>query len=508
MCKLSWQRSVDGLELYLDRERSPAACSEPRTEPAGEPLLLVADEQLGYESPLLGVNEAGAVTCLLGPSLGGGQQEIEDSGNRDAMALLRVLAPLRTEQDLRRELHTLDLVGTPPVRLLRLAREGDRLWHWNGVGLREELAPRSPLYHSERNTGRMRRPGLSRFLKGFRLSGRGASRAGERIRLQVDFRQATVAVEQVLPAKPAGESIRAERKRMPIQPADIPEGVEPPERVPERCVDPRAILREKAPALERRLPAPVKAMLPPLVRAKSINRGLRELHKTPCREFPDQVLQRLGLQVSVHGCLPAPEQRPVLVANHPQGGIDGLIMIALMLRYYPQGRVPVNDVLLCLPHLRPFFLPVDRFGGARQGLRQLAQAFAGDAAILMFPAGRTARMRGGKLEEFPWQPTAVRLARRHGRPLVPAHVDTRNSASFYALHRLRQMLGVGLNLEMLCLPGEFLKPARRKVAVQIGAPIRPETLEGADDAQRAAHLRRLCMAQGEAGMRLQQEGET
>jgi len=55
----------------------------------------------------------------------------------------------------------------------------------------------------------------------------------------------------------------------------------------------------------------------------------------------------------------------VVVANHPYGGLEGLFLIAQLLRYRSDSLFFANELLARIPEIREVLLPVDAFGGAR-----------------------------------------------------------------------------------------------------------------------------------------------
>ncbi len=273
------------------------------------------------------------------------------------------------------------------------------------------------------------------------------------------------------------------------------QGDSPPSHVPEISFDVRALFREKAPAIYRRIPGWIWRSLEKLVRQEVINSGLHAMAPVSCRNFPEAVLKEISAQARapVSPLVPASE-RPVFVCNHPQGGLDGLVMLSWLLRWYPEVKVPVNDVLCGFRHLRPFLAPLDRYRSSRDMRAVLHETFASGAAVLVFPAGRTARMHQGRLRDAPWGKMAVRMALHHQRPVVPVYLGTRNSRGFYLLARLRRMVRVDLNLEMLLLAREMLQTAPREAGFVPGSPFTPGSLrEMADDDQVcAAGLQTYC----------------
>jgi len=268
---------------------------------------------------------------------------------------------------------------------------------------------------------------------------------------------------------------------------------QPPVSVPEQALDPKALFMAKNPHLARRLPTLYWHVLDRLTHRRRINELIVGWRDVPCRAFPAHVLRYLGVSTQVSGVKPPPEQsRPVFVANHPSGGLDGLVLLDCLLKHYRVLRVPVNDLLCHLPHLVPVCVPIDGFRTRRDVKSRLDEAFACDAPILLFPAGRTARMQAGRLREAPWHKLPVVMTQRHARPIVPVHIDCRNSRRFYLIHRLRTVFGIRSNLEMLLLVDELMCPDCSKIHVRFGPAITPQamrTLAG-NAREKAAWLRR------------------
>ena len=96
-------------------------------------------------------------------------------------------------------------------------------------------------------------------------------------------------------------------------------------------------------------------------------------------DFFVRLLESLDLR---YECSPAdlkriPAHGPVIiVVNHPMGLADGVIMGALLESVRPDIRFMANSLLMAVPQLRNYVIPVDPFGGAsanrfnRHGLRQ------------------------------------------------------------------------------------------------------------------------------------------
>ena len=95
-----------------------------------------------------------------------------------------------------------------------------------------------------------------------------------------------------------------------------------------------------------------------------------QAEQRPDHEFFNSALDRLGITVSIapEKGNRIPQKGPlVVVANHPFGIIDGLILGQMVQAVRPDFLILLNGVLYQAPELRPFSLPVD-FTGAPEAI--------------------------------------------------------------------------------------------------------------------------------------------
>lgn len=223
-------------------------------------------------------------------------------------------------------------------------------------------------------------------------------------------------------------------------------------------VDIERILAARAPEALKRLPPGVLHLVRLAAHESRVNARLNATGDLDPLEFCLASLRRLSVQLNVrHEEYLAHTARPVVCCNHPSGGLEGLAMIAAIYRSHGDCRIPANDLLRVIPPLAPLIIPVNRSQPTRAAAIELDRAFAGDVPILVFPAGVTARIYGGRLREYPWAATFVTRARRYDRPVVPVHASGRNSPHFYLIHQLRRVFGIRLNLEMFLLADELFR---------------------------------------------------
>lgn len=160
------------------------------------------------------------------------------------------------------------------------------------------------------------------------------------------------------------------------------------------------------------------------------------------------VREVLDLEVKVRGLHNVPESgRVLIVPNHPTGLADGVALFQALVDRRPDLRFFVNrDALRVAPGFGDLFIPVEwvksrrSHAGSRDVFRQTAEAFRGEAAVVVFPSGRLAYLGPTGLRERPWQATAINLARRHHAPILPLHIKGRNSVLFHALSKLSSEL--------------------------------------------------------------------
>lgn len=187
--------------------------------------------------------------------------------------------------------------------------------------------------------------------------------------------------------------------------------------------------------------------------------------------------QDLGITIKTIGSenIPA-EGYPMVAGNHPLGGPDGLALMGAVGHVRKDIQFPVNDFLLYLPGLRELFIPIDKVNRTR-ALASLEEAFAGEFALLYFPAGACSRRQKGEIKDLEWKPTFIKKCVRYHRDLVPVFTDARNRNSFYNLANLRKWLGIKFNFEMALLPAEMFAQRGKTFTITFGKPIPWQTFD-------------------------------
>ena len=174
------------------------------------------------------------------------------------------------------------------------------------------------------------------------------------------------------------------------------------------------------------------------------------------------------------------EGRYIFVSNHPLGGLDGLILISEIGKYFNNNiKFVVNDFLMHIKPLEPIFVPVNKIGNMNRGnLEKFEQAYSSSSQILYFPAGLCSRLIGGKVSDTEWKNSFIKQAIKYNREIIPVYFSGENSKFFYRLAKVRKFLKIKFNIEMCMLPDEMFKKKNTTFDVVIGEPIPVQQLTG------------------------------
>ena len=216
--------------------------------------------------------------------------------------------------------------------------------------------------------------------------------------------------------------------------------------------------------------------------------------------FFEEAVNRLALDVVVDArdLARIPREGPlVVVANHPFGVVDGIVLGYLVAQVRRDFRILVNSVLYRLPELHPYLLPID-FAETREALRtnidtrrKALNDLAAGKSIAIFPGGTvsTAKPPNGVAVDPEWKPFVGRLIQESRATVVPFFFEGQNSRLF----QWASLISMTLRLSLLFR--EVVNKMEGEVPVRIGTPIAYDALARFQDRRQLTdYLRALTYA--------------
>ena len=201
----------------------------------------------------------------------------------------------------------------------------------------------------------------------------------------------------------------------------------------------------------------------------------------PREMFWTDALKRLNItyQAKKERGANIPNIGPVLViANHPFGVIDGLVLCAMMSEIRQDYKIITHQVLRQAPAVMDKILPID-FAETETALatnletrREAHRHLKNDGAVIIFPAGGISLSPNliGPAFDSEWKTFAAKLAQTKNTIIVPFFFEGRNSVIYQMARRLSVTLGYSLMFREIC------KQMNRQVNVTVRTPLNSQDL--------------------------------
>ena len=193
------------------------------------------------------------------------------------------------------------------------------------------------------------------------------------------------------------------------------------------------------------------------------------------RDFTGAILRdfNISFEINEKEMEHIPQEGPfIVVSNHPYGAIDGIILLHVFSSVRPEIKSVSNFILLQVPNINEFFLPVNPFSdnpnlaNSFTGLRTAMESLRNGGSLALFPAGEVSTTYGTSvIRDKTWSPTMIKLIKSANVPVVPVYFHGSNSRFFHWIGKIHPMLRTAR------LPGELFNKQNKSIKMSIGRAV-------------------------------------
>ena len=228
--------------------------------------------------------------------------------------------------------------------------------------------------------------------------------------------------------------------------------------------------------------SPIASIIMGLTKLNDVNRLYDSIKHHDGVAFFDAFLKKLEIQYVAfeEDLAKIPKTGPfILVANHPLGAIDGILMCKILTEIRPDFKIMGNFLLQKIEPMKDYVIPVNPFETRKEayssisGMRETLKHLQEGGCIGIFPAGEVSN-RNNVFDEVldkEWEIPALKLIKKAKVPVVPMYFHTKNSSKFYSIAKIHA------DLQTLLLPSEMMKKRDKPIRIRIGKPVSPKIQE-------------------------------
>ncbi|HTP06210.1 MAG TPA: GNAT family N-acyltransferase [Nitrospirota bacterium] len=227
--------------------------------------------------------------------------------------------------------------------------------------------------------------------------------------------------------------------------------------------------------LQKKLFSMVKGPIEHFLAFPRLNRAYADIARmSDNRPFTEKVLEKLNIAYDLTeqdlSRLTIPAGPVIVVANHPFGGIEGIILASILRSRRRDVKFMANFLLNTIPEVRDMLIAVDPFkrdSSVRENIkpiRECIQWVLNGGMLVVFPAGEVSHfnIQKGIVTDPAWSPSIARVILKTGAPVLPVFFQGTNSAAFHMAGMVHPLLRTAM------LPNELLNKGRKNIRVRIG----------------------------------------
>lgn len=213
-----------------------------------------------------------------------------------------------------------------------------------------------------------------------------------------------------------------------------------------------------------------------ILRFNKLNKVYSQIAEKQGIEFIDELIKTLEFDIEFdeNQLKKIPNEGPlIIVANHPLGGFDGLLLIKYLSQVRSDVKVLANFLLKKIQPVSDYFLaenPFDYDEGDKTnfaGLKEAVSHLKNNGVLCLFPAIDVSTK--DSFETVPdtvWQFPVVKFIKKAQAPVMPVLFQGTNSRLLHLVAKIHP------SLKHARLPSEILSKRHKNIKLRIGSPIK------------------------------------
>ena len=230
---------------------------------------------------------------------------------------------------------------------------------------------------------------------------------------------------------------------------------------------------------------PIASILMSLTKINEVNKLYDSVKNKKGKDFFEAFVRERNLKYIVfeEDLAKIPKTGPfILVANHPLGAIDGILMCKILSEIRPDFKVMGNFLLEKIKPMEPYVISVNPFENRKEaysstsGMRETLKHLENGGCVGIFPAGEVSNKNNdyNEILDRKWEKPALKLIKMAQVPVVPMYFHAKNSRFFYQAAKFNSLL------QTVLLPREMMNDRDKPIRIRIGRSITVKTMDEMD----------------------------
>ncbi len=213
-----------------------------------------------------------------------------------------------------------------------------------------------------------------------------------------------------------------------------------------------------------------------VLKLKRINDEYDKTKDLSTKDFLTSVLDDFGVTYQIHAddLKRIPEKGPfIVVANHPLGALDGIILMKIIYEIRPDFKMMGNFLLQKIDPLKDIIIPVNPFEtrkdnfDSKKGIVEALKHLRSGHCLGIFPAGEVSHydFKTKECQDREWTEGGLKIIQKAKVPVIPLYFHARNSKFFHRMYEIHP------DLQTAMLPVEMVRKRTKPIKIRIGKPI-------------------------------------